>query len=225
MATEPRVKFHYNNMMYAVAGYLVEKLSGVTLSAFFHEYLWEPMHLNETFVGLYDSALNATGLVVADEYYYNKLADEYVRVDHPDVSPDEGAGAVVSNVLDYAKYLRVMMDEGAPLSKAGHRELRTSRSFYQPSGPPFVGPMTYTLGWMSGIFQGEQIWLHSGQVNMFMTWMLMVPSRGFGITVMTNTASKAMTLVLYRILCDLFDVEENDRFDFAAQYGRSPKAE
>lgn len=224
MATEPRVKFHYSNMMYAVAGYLVEKLAGMTLSTFFHKYLWEPMHLNETFLGLYDPALNTSGLLVADEYYYNKLTDDYMRIDHPDVSPDEGAGAVVSNVLDYAKYLRVMMDEGAPLSKAGHRELKTPRSFYQPSGPPFVGPMTYTLGWMSGIFQGEQIWLHSGQVNMFTTWMLMVPSRGFGIAVMTNSASKAMTLVLYRIIYDLFDVEDKDRFDFAAKYGRSPKA-
>jgi CubicO group peptidase (beta-lactamase class C family) len=132
--------------------------------------------------------------------------------------PDEGAGAVVSNVLDYAKYLRVMMNEEGPFSKDGHRELKTGRSFYAGSVPFFVGPITYTLGWMSAIFQGEQIWLHSGQINQFTTWMLMVPSKMIGITVMTNSASKSMTLVLYRILYDLFGVEENDRFDFVTKY-------
>jgi CubicO group peptidase (beta-lactamase class C family) len=220
MSAEPRVKFQYNNMMFEMAGYLVTKLTGSPLGTFFRSRLWEPMGMNETFLGLDDPALHGSGLRVADEYYYKNSTGEYVRLKHAELNIIAGAGAVVSNVLDYAKYLRIMMNEEGPISKAGHRELKTSRSFYG-NAPQFVGPITYTLGWMSGVVHGEQIWLHSGQVNEFTTWMLMIPSKKIGITVMTNSASDSLTIVLYRILYDVLGVKEQDRFDFAAKYGTS----
>jgi CubicO group peptidase (beta-lactamase class C family) len=218
MTAEPRTKFQYTNIMFATAGYIIKTLTGSSLGAFFHSHLWEPMGLNETFLGLWDPALKSSGLLLADEYYYKRSTDEYLRIEHLDMSIDEAAGAVISNVLDYAKYLRTMINEAGPISKAGHRELKAARSFYGQDSPPFVGPTTYTLGWMSGIFQGEQIWMHSGQV-IGTTWMLMVPSKKIGIAVMTNSSSKSMTLVLYRILYDIFGVKMEDRFDFLAKYG------
>ncbi|KAH6648082.1 beta-lactamase/transpeptidase-like protein [Truncatella angustata] len=218
MSAEPRVQFQYNNMMYGVAGYLIETLTGSSLRDFFRVHLWEPMGLENTFLGLDDPAIQNSGLLVADEYYYDESTDAYLRLEHANVSGDAAAGAAISNVLDYAKYLRVMLDEEKPMSKAGHRELKTARSFVSGGVAPFVGPITYAFGWMSGVVQGEQIWLHSGQVDGFTTWMLIVPSRQIGITVMTNAASKALTLVLYRILYDLLEVREKDRFDFAAKF-------
>ncbi|KAH8651309.1 beta-lactamase/transpeptidase-like protein [Xylariales sp. PMI_506] len=225
MTEEPRVKFQYNNLMFGVAGYIVEKLSNTSLGIFFHRYLWEPMGLNETFLGMYDPAFQETDLIFADEYYYDNATNEYVRIDHLHYMADEGAGSIISNVLDYAKYLRIMMNESGPISKAGHRELRSSRMFYSQGAPPYVGPLSYTLGWMSGIFQDEQVWMHSGQVNQFTSWMLMVPSRKIGITVMTNSNSKSMTLVLYRILYELFNVKEQDRFDFTAKFKKDEEKE
>jgi len=38
-----------------------------------------------------------------------------------------GAGSIISNVLDYAKWLKVMMNEEGPISKEGHKELKKSR--------------------------------------------------------------------------------------------------
>lgn len=134
-----------------------------------------------------------------------------------EVLADEGAGAVLSNVVDYAKYLRVMMAEAGPISRAGHRELKRPRMFTDFEKGMYVGPVTYGLGWMSGIFEGEQVYFHTGTVTPFVTFMLMVPSRSYGIVTMANSYSKVRELVTYRILYDLFGVDENKRRDLEAQ--------
>lgn len=219
MSAEPRTKFQYNNMMFGAAGYLISKLTGSTLGDFFHEYLWGPMGLEETFLSLDDPSLEASDLSVADAYWWVNSTGEYVRqpMRACDVKADEGAGAVLSNVLDYAKYLRVMMAEAGPISEAGHRELKTPRMFTEFEKGMFVGPVTYGLGWMTAIFEGEQVYFHTGTVTPFVTFMLMVPSRKYGIVTMANSYSKVRELVTYRILYDLFDVKEDKRRDLETQ--------
>lgn len=71
---------------------------------------------------------------------------------------------------------------------------------------------------MSGVLEGEQVLFHTGTVTPFVTFMLMVPSRGYGIVTMANSYSKVRELITYRVLYDLFGVEGR-RWDLEAQYG------
>lgn len=77
-----------------------------------------------------------------------------------------------------------------------------------------MGPVTYGLAWMSGILENELVYYHTGTVSTFRTFMVIVPSRGWAITVMTNSDSRVRELVTYRALYDLFGVEEARRRDF-----------
>lgn len=132
-------------MMFATAGHLITTLTGLDLGTFFRRHLWLPMGMHSTFLGPYDPHLPGSGLPQADGYWWvpNERSDEddddnnnsteagsYVRMPTPDVRGDEGAGAVMSNVLDYARYLRVMMAEAGPVSRAGHHELKRPRTFH-----------------------------------------------------------------------------------------------
>lgn len=221
MSAGPRACFQYNNMMFGAAGYLVSRLAGSTLAGFFHARLWGLMGMHETFLNLDDPELTAAAgraPRVADGYWWVNCTGAYARqVMRPwEVRGVEGAGAVLSNVLDYARYLRVMMAEAGPISKAGHRELKAPRMFTDFERGMFVGPVAYGLGWMSGAFGGEQVYFHSGTVTPFVTSMMMVPSRGFGIVTMANSYSKVRELVTYRILYDLLGVEDGRR-DLEAQ--------
>ncbi|KAK6077042.1 Protein flp [Seiridium cupressi] len=217
LSAEPRAKFQYCNHMFNMMGYLVTKLAGLSLGEFFHTYLWGPMGMNSTFLGAHDPRYKASGLPIAEGYWYKLSTGEYIAQPILDESADEGAGSTVSSVLDYVKYLRVMMSEAKPMTKAGHRELKSARSFWDRPGPPFVGPTTYSLGWASGIFQDEQVWFHGGFVSTFRTEMLMIPSKDIGIVVMVNSPLDGIKIVLYRILYDLFNVEEEKRFNHEEQ--------
>lgn len=221
MSAEPRTKFQYNNMMWNVAGVLISTLTGLDLSAFFHKHLWTPMGMNETFLATYDPLFEPSGQYLADGYMWDKRAGVYVKTDEAGelMRGDEGAGAILSNVLDYSKYLRVMMAEGGPMSKKGHRELKRPRTIHNMNAEMFgPAPLFYGLGWMGTVFEGEQIYWHTGTNVPFVTFMVIVPARGYGIVTMANSWSKVRELVTYRILYDLFGVDEERRRDFEKLY-------
>ncbi len=217
MSSEPRVKLQYNNMMYAAVGYLIEALTGSKLGDFFRAHLWRPMGMNETYFGRRDP--KPSHLVVAESYHWHSDSKKHTPLSEEDMA-DEGAGAIVSNVLDYAKYLRTMMAESKPISKAGHETLKTPRIVFPTESqmPPYTGPVLYDLGWFQSIFEGNQVWFHTGLTTMYATIMLMIPSKSFAIVAMINSDTVAKDAVAYRILYDRFEVPPERRFDFEAEY-------
>ena len=222
MSAEPRAVYQYCNHMFTTAGYLIASLTDSWLGDFFREYLLTPMGLHETFFGRQDPAFRESNLVLADEYHWVNRTGEFVYRQHTDLDWDSGAGAIISNVLDYAKYLRCMMDETGPMSKAGYRELKRPRSIVRTQVAPFTGPTTYSLGWASGIVEGVETWYHEGKTNEFLTAMMILPSRRIGLVVMCNSGSKALNLVWYRILYDVLAVHEDRRFDFETRCVLTP---
>lgn len=184
------------------------------------------MGMNETFLGPYDLVFKSSGLSLADSYLWEASTRSFAR--NPDfdrgggeaaIRGDEGAGAVISNVVDYVKYLRVMMAEAGPISKAGHRELKTPRTFHDLNVAMFGPvPLFYGLGWMGTVFEGEQVYWHTGTMTSFVTFMVIVPEREYGVVVLANAGSKVRELVTYRVLYDLFSVEEGKRRDFEKLY-------
>lgn len=238
MSAEPRARFQYNNMMFATAGYLVSTLTGgLGLGAFFHRYLWAPMGMNGTFFNDDDPEFlraRAEGRVeLATPYWWvpdqppsttttttTTPGGRYVQALNvgQSVAADGGAGAVISNVRDYAQYLRVMMAEAGPVSKAGHAALKRARTIHHLNEDMFTGPVMYGLGWMTGVFENHQVFWHTGTVPAFVTFMVMIPSKNWGVVVMSNSNSYVRELVTYRAMYDFFGVEEARRRDWEAQY-------
>jgi CubicO group peptidase (beta-lactamase class C family) len=211
MSAEPRVKFQYCNLMFGAMGYLVSKLTDSWLGDFFRERLWEPMGMKSTYLALSDA--KSSGLSLADVYWYNNDTNAYETLPHEEFAWEEGAGMVISNVLDYSRYMRTMMNEALPLSKAGHAALKTANSIVSTKMPPFTGPVYYGLGWFGGIFAGEEVWFHGGQVNGHISNMIMVPSRQFAVVTMLNTASWAQDVLFFKVLYDYLGVGQEKRFD------------
>lgn len=80
-----------------------------------------------------------------------------------------GAGSVISNVLDYSKWIRAFLTTSGPLSKADYAALKTHRML-QPASEepsPYTGPQAYSLGWFTGVYQGYEFFQHSGGMEAF----------------------------------------------------------
>ncbi|KXH59768.1 penicillin-binding protein [Colletotrichum salicis] len=190
--------------MFGAMGYLIEVLTGLWLGDFFREYF---------------------GLVLAKEYYYNPVDGSYLELPYNPFFVEEGAGAIVSNVLDYAKYLRVMMTESAPISKAGHREVKTPRTIVAPAMAPHNGPVSYALGWLTAILGIEQVYFHNGQIDMFVLMMMMIPSQQIGVVVFINSGSQAPQVIATHILSEHLGIPENQRPDMNRKYLERKKAQ
>jgi CubicO group peptidase (beta-lactamase class C family) len=213
MSAEPRVKFQYNNLMFGTIGFLVSKLTGSWLGDVFRDRLWIPMGMNSTYLSLPD--VKRSKHVMADEYWYNNDTDEYENIPHVGFPSIEGDGMTISNVLDYSRYMRTMMTESLPISRAGHASLKTARSIAATKRPPFSGPVYYGLGWFGSIFAGEEVWFHAGQVTGHLSNMIMIPSRQFAVVTMLNslTGALAQELIFFKVLYDYLDVDRDKRYD------------
>jgi len=54
------------------------------------------------------------------------------------------------DILDYSKWIKAVINESGPISKAGYKALKASRAFVSEE-KPYSGDTTYTLGWEKGV--------------------------------------------------------------------------
>jgi hypothetical protein len=84
-----------------------------------------------------------------------------------DLTIVSGAGSIISNVLDYSKWLRALLTASGPISPASISELLTPRTLVLEKEPWLNGPKAYTLGWITGNYRGHEYFEHSGGMEAF----------------------------------------------------------
>ena len=207
MTAEIRQKSQYCNMMYAGLTVVIEKISGKWLRTFFHERIWSPLEMNKTFLSLRDAkrAQTERGLDLAKGYYFNNSTGKYHEEMYMQTAPLSGAGAIISTVNGYAKYLCAMITEHPILSKEGHKQLRTPRVILASEAvAPFAPPVLSALAWNIGSYRDTQIIHHSSSVLGFGSYMAFVPTHKWRVIVMANsdTASNVLT---EKLMFEVFD--------------------
>lgn len=221
MTAEIRTRFQYCNMMYIVISHFIETWTGMWLGDFLRIRIYEPLSMFSTFFSLSD-ALKATasgGPSLATPYYWTNKTKKYHSIPWLDAPQESGCGATISNVLDYAKWLRCMMTMSAPLSPAGHRALRSPRIFsglIAEEPPGFRGSDAYALGWEISNYRGEVLIWHSGALPGFSSIMMYFPRLQWGITMMANGGSGgAIQMLIFKLIDDMLGTPEQERFDWA----------
>ena len=128
-----------------------------------------------------------------------------------------GAGGIVSNVNDYAKWIRSLVMESGPLSHPSYKALRTPHSIAIDEGEPFsTGPFWYGLGLMGSVYQNHKLIQHDGALGGFYTRIAFLPGTDFGLVIMENAPTPCMRVVASRLIDDFLGLPEADRHDFNA---------
>ncbi|MCJ1311214.1 hypothetical protein MMC25_004885 [Agyrium rufum] len=247
MTAEPRTTWQYCNMMFVTLSHVCETLSGGRwLGDLFRERLWEPWGMKDTFLSLEDArkAVLKDAAETADKeshllnlangYWYDAINNEYVREKYFTDASVSGAGLIISTVEDYATYLRAVMLQREPLSKAQHENLRQPRSIYEFAydhplkvGENSTNPPTlelYGLGWEIGRYKGITRVYHGGAVAGFGAEMLYIPEIQWGITLMANTLSTsnwAAQTIQMRLVDDMLGIPEPERVNWLKYFDDS----
>jgi CubicO group peptidase (beta-lactamase class C family) len=186
-----RTQFLYQNVMYAVAGDVVEALSGMSWEQFLHTRIFGPLGMRETEALV--SAIEGKPNVAVPHAVIN---DSLRTIPTRSTDPVKAAGSVYSSVSDMARWMRFMLDSGRVsgqrlVSDASIREIFTpqtlaSRDLYPAltlSRPHFFA---YGLGWFLQDYQGEGIAMHTGSIDGMSAIIALVPERRFGVFVLAN---------------------------------------
>lgn len=223
-----RTGYDYDNILYIVAGVLIERLSGLSWRQFVQARLLTPL-------GMVD-AVPSLELLKTDNVAgrHAKLGPPVrgvgqLQVIQPDESPlvDAGAG-INASVTDIARWLETQLalgevpggkrlwskDSAAEMWKP---QVITSSSDggtdLNPARPVMAG---YALGWQVQDYRGRRLISHSGGLSGQVTQTALIPSAKIGVAVFSNTEDGVSGGIRNAILDHLLGV--TPAYDWVASY-------
>lgn len=214
-----RSQWQYHNVLYALNGLIIERVSGMPWEQFVKTRIFEPLGMNET-EALVSSIQGKPNVAVP-----HALINDSVRVvPVRSTDPVASAGSVWSSVSDMAKWMRFVIDSG----RVGTRRLIQPRTFAELVTPQIQAPMqeypalqlakpdyfSYGLGWFIQDYRGQQVWMHTGSINGLCAIIGIEPNKRLGVYVLENLDHAEIRHGLMYSVFDLF--ENGPRRDWSA---------
>ena len=203
--TSFRSTYAYDNLLYAVAGQLIEEVSGQTWEVFVRERVLEP-------AGMHDSVTEQTARFANPNRAWphariggrvRGIAAQTVLDERRTLGDNAApAGGLSSSANDLGRWMQVQLGHGTWTDADGraHQVFSEAQSKQMwtpvvltptPSYPGKLAPYSpqfsaYALGWSVRDWRGTKILDHGGAIFGVQTYIVLVPSRDLGIAVQMN---------------------------------------
>ena len=226
-----RGHYAYDNILFAVATLVIEKVSGQSYADFVREHIFKPVGMDESLV---DCTYLKPGMDVATGHAPYNFKD--IRPVPPMAwLNDPGAGGIYASVHDLAKWMNVQLAGGKLpdgkrlFSEKSHHAMWSMLTPIPIGKPPIpaMAPLVpefygYGEGWFLSTYQGRKLVWHTGGWPGFVTRVTMVPKLHLGVVVLTNMQSgAAFNAVTYRVL-DAY-LNPQHKTDWVAVYDKAVK--
>lgn len=215
--TSFRSAYAYDNILYAVAGQLIEEVSGQTWEAFMRDRVLRPGGMKNATSDSEDrfripnrswphARLNGPLRGLGDQQALDER-DELGRNGAP-------AGGLALSADDMAAWLKIQLAHGAlPNGQHLFSEAQAAEMWKPVTPMPITElpaalkpaqPMqqAYALGWQVQDYRGHRIIQHSGGVFGSITRVVMIPDKNVGFAIMMNSEESGMLLGLTFKLID-----------------------
>lgn len=234
-----RTVYQYNNLMFMAAGYLVERLAGITWEDFVKSRILEPLKMSKTSSGLTnDPGFTDYALPYAERDGVVQRVPYFAK---PAVGP---AGSISSTASDMARWLALHLDGGryeggALVSEANLVEMHTPQVVIRDAGQlspdeqldrfDEIGFGSYGLGWRINPYRGHTVVHHAGSIDGFGALVSFMPKVGSGVAVLTNLNDTPLpyivTFGIYDRLLGLDPVPWDQRVNAMEAAGRQAAEE
>ncbi|MGV1018802.1 serine hydrolase [Empedobacter falsenii] len=201
-----RVKYDYDNLLYIIAGVVIERVSGQSWTDFVTKRLLEPIGMTNTAANWHlvkdkknaiDPHVPIDGKLQVIDRYTNTIFD--------------AAAGIYSNVDDIAKWLQFNLDKGKVngkqiISEKQMNEMITPQTL-QPNRttPPYNSLFkAYGLGWQLQDMNGKLEVSHTGGLEGIVTQTMFYPQEKLGIVILTNQQSGAAFRAISNTIKDFY---------------------
>ncbi|MDP1608658.1 MAG: serine hydrolase [Chlamydiales bacterium] len=197
-ASQLRERFHYNNLMYLAAGYLMEQLTQKSWETLVSERIFAPLEMTK-------SNFSVEEMQKSDDHAspYLQKNDQLIRMSLRDISVIGPAGSINSNVQEMTNWIKMQLDQGA-YNKTPLINPATLQEMHSPqvvvSGTPEHKEAvlsTYGIGWGVLSYRGHYHVSHDGGDDGFVSVVTLLPNEKIGVVILSN---KNLT-TLPRFLC------------------------
>tara|TARA_Y100000816_G_scaffold170364_1_gene122332 strand:+ start:1500 stop:3017 length:1518 start_codon:yes stop_codon:yes gene_type:complete len=207
----------YQNIMYVVAGRLIEKVSGKTWQDFIQYNILEPIGLECTLTWSKDI------FEYGNHTYPHMIDYEEGIVNVPFTISDQigAAGMMWSCIDDMEKYLSFLLNNSEVDGKRilsqktfdyiFEPQIIIGSSFYPTSKLTKPNWRTYGLGWFQHDYRGLKIEMHTGSLQGLVAIIAMVRDKNIGLQVFANMDGAELRHALVYKIFDLILFDDNSR--------------
>jgi CubicO group peptidase (beta-lactamase class C family) len=207
-ATGFRSTYAYDNVLYLIAGELIEAVSGQSWEDFVSTRILAKVGMTTSSVR--HSAATAGGNVAATHARIDGKVRPIAPFDSDNTNP---AGGINSNAQDMAKWVGVLLKQGQLPDGSRLFGATTWRQLTTIVTPVPIGNVPlelaalrpnfsgYALGLGVRDYRGHKVLAHTGGLPGYVSRVLMIPEERLGIVVLTNQeSSEAFDSIAYRVV-------------------------
>ncbi|WP_346427814.1 serine hydrolase [Sphingomonas sp. UV9] len=216
-ATSFRSAYAYDNLLYIVAGAVIEVVSGQPWEDFMREHVFKPGGFPDA------TAEEKRQLATVDRAYPHgriggpvrgvgqmQLLDERSRLGQA-AAP---AGLIAASANDLGRWLQIQLGAGElPDGKGRLFSAAAARDMWTPVTPIPIVPLpepvngatpdfqSYALGWEVRTYKGAKIVWHAGGLFGFTTVVVMIPQKNVGFAIAINSEEvEPRTGLMYELI-------------------------
>lgn len=220
-----RTKYDYDNLLYVIAGEVIEKVSGKSWCDFVEERLMKPIGMKDSAASW--SRLKDTANTIVPHVPTNGKLEIVPRYTNHIF---DAAAGLYASVNDLSQWLIVQMNKGKYgtnqqlFSEKQWKEMWTPQTIQPLPNPyPYISNFrNYGLGWRLEDINGHLQVSHTGGLDGIVTQSIMIPDVKLGIIVLTNQQNGAAFNVISNTIKDSY--LGLPKFDHLAYLGQERRA-
>jgi len=182
-----RQKFLYNNIMFLAAGQACAAIAGRSWEELVRRRIFEPLGMHDTDTSVAEAQEDPR---LALGYSWKEDEQSFEHLPMRNLVSIAPAGAINSNVLDMARWVRFLLGRG----ELEGRRLISRESFDEEWKPhnTISGTARYGLAWMLHQWQGQPYVEHGGNIDGFAAEVALLPESHLGLVMLTNVSATSL---------------------------------
>ena len=191
--------WHYSTPGYILLRMIIEEATGKDLATVYNTYLWDPIPLDYTYLAIYEDLPENT----AHGWFDLDGDGDYEELPSSISFNSSTGGAVYATAEDLALWAKALYHDHQVLSEDALDQMFT----FEPATPEEPLVLGYGLGvahYSPEIFNGMEIYGHSGNAAGYVAASLYIPEYAICLGVMLNTHDGPM-LVINELLTTVTD--------------------
>ena len=212
-----RTQWHYSNIMYSVAGILIERVTGQSWEEAVYSRILSPLKMSSSNLCIEQLQKNSDFSLPYAEINGVIEPQSFRRLDGV-----EPGGALNSNIVDMLKWVRMQLPKGHNLlvKKDSLEEMHTLQIPFSAKDHKDLGisPLGYGLGWCIATYKDYSLIHHGGSIDGFNSEVSLLPQKNIGIVILSNSSTDgryAVASIRNTILDRLLGICDTNWIDFA----------
>ncbi|MES2650826.1 MAG: serine hydrolase [Bacteroidota bacterium] len=210
-----RSKFDYDNLLYIVAGEVIESVSGLKYEDFIETKMMLPLGMNKSATS-FNRLKDKTNIIDAHAPVNGKI----VAIPKDFTEASNAAGGINTSIADLSKWVKMQLDGGKHgdnlsktlFSKSIQNQMWTLQTVIPGTNPTYNSHFFgYGMGWFLTDESGYLVAEHTGGLAGMVSEVTLVPELKLGIIVLTNQqVGEAFTSITNTIKDGYYGVKKRD---------------